>query len=79
MASASYIHNRRSVLMLKYHLIWVPRRWHKVLVGAVAARLEELLSEKVEGLKVGIELQWHSRPLGQNGALQFSYVTHFKQ
>jgi putative transposase len=54
MASA-YIHNRGSVVMLKYHLIWVPRRRRKVLVGAVADRLEELLREKAEELEVGIE------------------------
>lgn len=41
--------------MLKYHLIWVPRRRRKVLVGAVADRLEELLREKAEELEVGIE------------------------
>jgi len=41
--------------MLKYHLIWVPRRRRKVLVGAVAHRLEELLREKAEELEVGIE------------------------
>jgi REP-associated tyrosine transposase len=54
MASA-YIHNRGSVVMLKYHLVWVPRRRRKVLVGAVADRLEELLREKAEELEVGIE------------------------
>ena len=41
--------------MLKYHLIWVPRRRRKVLVGAVADRLEELLREKAQELEVGIE------------------------
>ena len=41
--------------MLKYHLIWVPRRRRKVLVGAVTDRLEELLREKAKELEVGIE------------------------
>jgi putative transposase len=41
--------------MLKYHLIWVPRRRRKVLVGAVTDRLEELLREKAQELEVGIE------------------------
>lgn len=41
--------------MLKYHLIWIPRRRRKVLVEVVANRLEELLREKAEELEVGIE------------------------
>jgi putative transposase len=53
--TSAYIHNRGSVVMLKYHLIWVPRRRRKVLVGAVTDRLEELLREKAQELEVGIE------------------------
>jgi putative transposase len=41
--------------MLKYHLIWIPRRRRKVLVGAVADRLEVLLREKAKELSVEIE------------------------
>ena len=41
--------------MLKYHLIWIPRRRRTVLVEAVADRLEGLLAEKAEELEVGIE------------------------
>jgi putative transposase len=41
--------------MLKYHLVWVPRRRRFVLIGAVADRLEELLGEKAEELSIGIE------------------------
>lgn len=41
--------------MLKYHLIWIPRRRRKVLIGDVADRLEGLLREKAEELEVGIE------------------------
>src|SRR4028118_2054151 len=53
--TSGYIHNRGSIVMLKYHLIWVPRRRRKVLVGAVAGRLEESLREKAQELEVGIE------------------------
>jgi putative transposase len=41
--------------MLKYHLIWIPRRRRKVLVEAVADRFEALLREKAEELSVEIE------------------------
>jgi putative transposase len=41
--------------MLKYHLIWSPRRRRKVLVEAVAHRLEALLREKAKELSVEIE------------------------
>ena len=41
--------------MLKYHLIWIPRRRRKVLVEAVADRLQALLCEKAEELCVEIE------------------------
>lgn len=41
--------------MLKYHLIWIPRRRRKVLVGDVADRLEALLRDKAEELSVEIE------------------------
>jgi putative transposase len=41
--------------MLKYHLIWIPRRRRKVLVGAVANRLEALLREKAKELSVEVE------------------------
>jgi putative transposase len=43
------------MVKLKYHLIWIPRRRRKVLVGAVADRLEALLREKAEELCVEIE------------------------
>jgi putative transposase len=41
--------------MLNYHLIWIPRRRRKVLVGAVADRLEALLCERAQELSVEIE------------------------
>jgi putative transposase len=53
--TTSYRHNSGSVVMLKYHLIWIPRRRRKVLVGAVAHRLEALLREKAKELSVEIE------------------------
>jgi putative transposase len=53
--ATDYIHNKGSVVMLKYHLIWIPRRRRKVLVGNVADRLEELLREKAGELSVGVE------------------------
>lgn len=52
---ADYRHNKGSVIMLKYHLVWIPRRRRSVLVGAVAHRLEVLLREKAKELEVGIE------------------------
>lgn len=41
--------------MVKYHIIWIPRRRRKVLVGAVADRLRELLVEKASELHIAIE------------------------
>lgn len=41
--------------MLKYHLIWTPRRRRKVLVGNVANRLEALLREKAIELSLEVE------------------------
>lgn len=52
---ADYRHNKGSIVMLKYHLVWIPRRRRKVLVGAVVDRLEDLLREKAKELEVGIE------------------------
>lgn len=53
--STAYKHNRGSVVMLKYHLVWIPRRRRNVLVGAVADHLEELLREKAAELCLEIE------------------------
>ena len=41
--------------MVKYHIIWIPRRRRKVLVGPVEIRLRELLVEKAAELHIGIE------------------------
>lgn len=43
------------VVLIKYHLIWIPRRRRRVLTGAVADRLEELLREKCKELEIEIE------------------------
>src|SRR5436189_6202062 len=43
-----YRHKRTSVTLINYHLVWIPKRRRKVLVGAVAERLEALLYEAAE-------------------------------
>lgn len=50
-----YQHRDGCVVLIKYHLIWIPRRRRKVLVGAVADRLEVLLHEKASDLGITIE------------------------
>jgi putative transposase len=52
-----YRHNRGSVVLINYHLIWIPRRRRQVLVGPVAKRLEQLLREKAAELLVQIDHQ----------------------
>lgn len=49
-----YRHNRHSVSLVNYHLIWIPRRRRKVLVNQVKERLSGLLREKAAEL--GIEI-----------------------
>lgn len=49
-----YKHNPGSVTALKYHIIWIPRRRRKVLVGDIAKRLEGLLYEKAAEISVDI-------------------------
>jgi putative transposase len=41
--------------MLKYHLVWVPRRRRPVLVDGVEKRLSELLHEKAQLLNAHID------------------------
>lgn len=50
-----YRHNNGSVVLIKYHLVWIPRRRRRVLVGPVADRLEQLLREKAAELLVQID------------------------
>ncbi|MBA2704788.1 MAG: IS200/IS605 family transposase [Blastocatellia bacterium] len=52
---AEHRHNKGSVVLIKYHLIWIPRRRRRVLIGQVATRLEELLREKAAELNVVVE------------------------
>jgi putative transposase len=44
----AYKHKNTSVFLLRYHFVWCPKRRRKVLVGALAERLKELLREKAE-------------------------------
>ena len=43
------------MVLIKYHLIWIPRRRRKVLVGPIAGRLEQLLRKKAAELNVAVE------------------------
>ena len=49
-----YRHNRHSVSLVNYHLIWIPRRRRKVLVNQVKDRLDKLLRQKAEELGIGV-------------------------
>jgi len=40
-----YQHERHTVHLVVYHIIWCPKRRRKVLVGAIKARFEQLLCE----------------------------------
>jgi putative transposase len=40
-----YQHERHTVHLVVYHLIWCPKRRRKVLVGKVADRLKQLIQE----------------------------------
>jgi putative transposase len=40
-----YQHERHNVHLVVYHLIWCPKRRRKVLIGAIKARLEQLIRE----------------------------------
>jgi putative transposase len=53
--ASGHIHDRGSVVMLEYHLVWIPRRRRKVLSGAVADRLEALPRDKAEELSIRVE------------------------
>lgn len=50
-----YRHRDGCVVLIKYHLIWIPRRRREVLIGAVADRLDQLLREKCKELEIKIE------------------------
>jgi putative transposase len=40
-----YQHERHTVHLVVYHMIWCPKRRRKILIGAIKARLEQLLRE----------------------------------
>jgi putative transposase len=40
-----YAHEGHNVHLVVYHLIWCPKRRHKVLVGPVRTRLEQIIRE----------------------------------
>jgi putative transposase len=43
-----YKHTNTSVFLLRYRFVWCPKRRRKILVGALAERLKELLREKAD-------------------------------
>ena len=47
-----YQHEQHTVHLIVYHIIWCPKRRRKVLQGAIAKRLEQLIHE------VCIEHEW---------------------
>jgi putative transposase len=49
-----HLHRKGSVSLVRYHLIWIPRRRRKVLVGPVAERLATLLHEKAAEMGLGV-------------------------
>ena len=55
MGSTRYKKHAGGVFMLHYHFVWCPKYRRKVLQGAIAERLKELLREKANALGVEIE------------------------
>ena len=49
-----YKHSTHHVFLLNYHLIWCPKRRKKVLVGDVAEKLKQIISEV--GKQLGFEV-----------------------
>jgi REP element-mobilizing transposase RayT len=45
-----YTHERHTVHLIVYHIIWCPKRRRKVLTGKVAERLEQLIHEEFSHL-----------------------------
>jgi len=50
----TYKSNRHIVYSSKYHVVWCPKYRRKVLVGAVAKRLERILNTLCAEMKVDI-------------------------
>ncbi len=55
MGSTRYTKHVGSVYMLHYHFVWCPKYRRKVLHGAIADRLKELLYEKAQTLGITVE------------------------
>jgi putative transposase len=55
MGSTRYKQHAGGVYTLHYHLVWCPKYRRKVLHGAIAERLKELLREKAHELGVTVE------------------------
>lgn len=49
-----YKHSNTSVSLVNFHFVWIPRRRRAVLKDKIAKRLEELLIEKAEELRIEI-------------------------
>ena len=43
-----YQHEQHTVHLIVYHIIWCPKRRRRILVGAIAERLEKLIHEVAE-------------------------------
>ena len=56
MANERWTTSNKAVYNIGYHLIWCPKYRRKVLLGAVANRLKELLCEKTASIGVHIEI-----------------------
>jgi putative transposase len=57
--SQEFRHNHTSVTLINYHFVWIPRRRRKVLKGAIAERLKELIyqaSQEIECKVVALEI-----------------------
>lgn len=55
MANERWTTSNKAVYNIGYHLIWCPKYRRKVLVGKVADRLKELLTEKTNQLGLVID------------------------
>jgi len=55
MSAERYRHIRGSVSTINYHFVWCPKYHRKVLTGAVAERLKDLLYEKAGELHCTIK------------------------
>jgi putative transposase len=55
MSSTRYKKHAGGVYTLHYHFVWCPKYQRRVLHGAIAERLKELLHEKAQALGVTVE------------------------